>query len=214
MGAEIIETADLTTLAGQPRLIVLWMLYPQRNLDDKANKNQKGGYCSDIIHGDFGKFWEGPTRLSLVDTQRTKVVNTIEIQDGCDTCGDSFQIPLCVRTSESDPDGRPNLILRDLTGEGLKADFTLLMFEAFQLTSTAAFGYELRSDRVVQYPIENGADRPALWTDEIFAREPVRPGYWKFTWAPGHGDPATYVEEVSFDRTRRIFVQQNAQVQP
>jgi len=205
-GAEIIETADLA-LPGRPRIIVLWMLYPQRNLDDKANKNRNGGYCSDIIYGDFGKFWEGPTRLSLIDLQEMKLINTIEVHAGCDTCADSFQIPLCVRNSSSDPGGRPNLDLRDLTGEGLNTGFTLLMFQAFGLASTGAFGYEVRFDRLVQYPVETGSEKPTLWTLMVFAEEPLRPGHWHFTWAPGHGDPATYVEEVSFDRARRVFVQ-------
>jgi hypothetical protein len=189
-GAEIIETADLTAIARKPRTIVLWMLYPQRNLDDKANKNQEGGYCSDIIHGDFGKFWRGPTRLSLIDLREMKLINTIEVHEGCDTCDDSFRIPLCVRNSNSGRGGRPNLDLRDLTGEGLNADFTLLTFEAYGLASTGAFGYE------------------------VFAKGALRPGHWSFTSAPGHGDPATYVEEVSFDRVRRVFVQEIARIPP
>jgi hypothetical protein len=213
-GAEIIETADLTAIARKPRTIVLWMLYPQRNLDDKANKNQEGGYCSDIIHGDFGKFWRGPTRLSLIDLREMKLINTIEVHEGCDTCDDSFRIPLCVRNSNSGRGGRPNLDLRDLTGEGLNADFTLLTFEAYGLASTGAFGYEARFDRVVQYPVEIGADKPTLWTDMVFAKEALRPGHWSFTSAPGHGDPATYVEEVSFDRVRRVFVQEIARIPP
>ncbi len=86
-GAEIIETADLTAVAGKPRMIVLWMLSPQRHV----YKNQSGGDCSDIVHVDFGEYREGPTRLSLIDTQQARIVNTIHVHAGCDTCGARFR---------------------------------------------------------------------------------------------------------------------------
>ena len=62
------------------------MLRPSRNLDDKSNKNQAGGYCSDMASGDFGKFWKGPTRLSLIDSAEMKLINTIEIRASCLGC--------------------------------------------------------------------------------------------------------------------------------
>jgi len=153
-GAEIVEAVDLTSVSAKPRTIVLWMLYPQRFLDDRENRNQEGGYCSDISRGDFGKYREGPTRLSLIDTKQARVLNTIDLRAGCDSCGDSFQVPVCILSSRSGPAGKPNLDLKDLTGEGLKADFALTMFEAFDLVATGAFGYDPTSDRVVQYPVE------------------------------------------------------------
>lgn len=224
-GAEIIETADLTVVIAKPRILALWMLGPQRNLDDGLNKNRAGGYCSDIIDGDFGKFWKGPTRLSLVDSELMKLINTVEIREGCPGCQvgrDSFTIPLCVlnpysrvRNPVSDRAGKPNMNLRDLTGEGVKAEFALFIFEAFGIASTGVFGYEPKSDRVVQFAIEiQSSKKPliTLWTEQIFAREPVRPGYWNFTWEPGHGDPNTYSEEVSFDRRRLLFTQKTGRV--
>jgi hypothetical protein len=137
-GAEIIETRDLTAIIAKPRILVLWMLGPQRNLDDRLNKNREDGYCSDIVDGDFGKFWRGPTRLSLVDSGLVKLINTVEIREGCPGCQlglDSFTIPLCIlnpfsrgRNPMSDQAGKSNLDLRDLTGEGVNADFALYIF--------------------------------------------------------------------------------------
>jgi hypothetical protein len=227
VGAEIIEIADLNIVAGKPRIMTLWMLNPERNLDDRWNQNQAGGYCTDIVRGDFGKFWKGPTRLSLVDSGDARIVNTIEVRDDCGGCrapADSFTVPLCVLNRQSPlgkptPEllGRPNLDLRDLTGQRLNAEFALFTFEAFGLVSTGVFGYEPKFDRVVQYPVEIlGSKKPVtvLWTEEVFAREPVRPGYWKFTWEPGHGDPATHQEEVSFDRRRLLFRQKTRVSKP
>ena len=222
-GAEIIETANVSAIAGRPRLMMLWMLNPERDLND-LTRNQQGGECSDLHRGDFGKFWKGPTRLSLVDPEVPKIINTIEVRDdcgGCRTPADSFTIPLCVFSGYSpagkpapDAPGRPNLDLRDFTGQGLKAEFALFTFEAFALVSTGVFGYEREFDRVVQYPIEIQGQKTlrTLWTEEVFAREPVRPGYWRFTWAPGHGELATYRVEVSFDRKRRLFRQKTSLV--
>lgn len=188
-GAEIIETADLTDSVGKPRLMVLWMLKPRRNLDDKIYRNSEDGVCSDIIHGDFGKFREGPTRLSLVNSEEMRLINTIEIREGCPGCQerDTFTLPVCVLTPYShmnnplsDKVGKPNLNLRDLTGQGAKLQFALFIFEAYSIAGTGVFGYEPKSDRVMQYPSEiESSTKPVitLWTEEIFTREPLRPGY-------------------------------------
>jgi hypothetical protein len=201
-GAEIVETANLTTVVGKPRMVVLWMLRPQRY----SSKNRNGGDCSDIVTGDFGEYRKGPTRLSLIDAKQASIVNTIEIRAGCDQCEDSFEIPLCVLTSTSGNPGTSNLELKDLTGEGLRADFSLFIFEAYGLVSTGAFGYDPKSDMVVQYPIQIGRNQ-TLWTEQVFAQAPLRPGYWRFKWARGHGDDSTYLEEVRFSRVRREFIQ-------
>jgi hypothetical protein len=44
------------------------------------------------------------------------------------------------------------------------------------------------------------------WPDQVFARKPVRPGYWNFKWMPGHGSDDEIHEVVTFDRTRQRFV--------
>jgi len=222
-GAKIIETADLSSIAAKPRIIVLWMLNPKPSLTvgGKWTRNNEDGYCSDIVHGDFGMVWRGPTRLSLVDAGPIELLNTVEIHTGCAGCGsgrDRFIIPHCVlnpyprkKESPSDKHGKPNLDLRDYTGEGIRAEFALFIFEAFGITSTGVFGYDPKTDRVIQFPVEllRPAKKPltTMWTEQVFAREPIRPGYWKFTWRPGHGSGDVCDEEVSFDLARRIFVQ-------
>jgi hypothetical protein len=153
-GAEIIETADLSTIASKPRVMALWMLNPERHFDDRWDKNREGGYCSDILHGDFGKLWKGPTRLSLIDSEKMDLINTIEIREGCIACGqgrDTFTLPLCVLSSRfrlrddlSDLAGRPNMYLRDFIGSGLKTEFALFIFEAYGIADTGVFGYDQR----------------------------------------------------------------------
>lgn len=102
--------------------------------------------------------------------------------------------------------------LKDLTGEGLRVQFVLLVFAAFGIADTGALGYDPPSDHVVQYPIElQSPDGPTkgFWAEQVFAREPVRPGYWKFSWQPGHGAEGSICEYVTFDRARRLFVQKH-----
>jgi hypothetical protein len=214
--AKVIEVADLSSVAGMSRAFVLWMSNPKwSNFGD-----DKHGKCSDIVHGDFGYRWDGPTRLSLVDPVQMRLINTIEIRVhwfGYGPGEDKFTLPLCVldpypRTPDdsSDKIGKSNMALMDLTGDGMKAEFALFEFEAFGIADTSVFGYSQRSDRAVQYPVEvlGGSEKPRseLWVEQIFARKPIRPGYWNFTWEPGHGSSEIIHEEVSFDQTREMFV--------
>jgi hypothetical protein len=197
--------------------MVLWMLKPEHHLDNLADKNREGGYCSDIAGGDFGKYRRGPARLSLIDARQGRIINTTGIREGYGEGRDSLLLPVCVLNwyagagnQMSDGFGTPNMNLRDLTGEGLKTQFVLLVFAAFGIADTGVVGYDSLSDRVVQYPIElqspNGAIK-GFWAEQVFAREPVRPGYWKFSWQPGHGAEGSMCEDVKFDRVRRLFVQ-------
>ena len=79
------------------------------------------------------------------------------------------------------------------------------------MRKTAVFGYSSLSDRVVQYPVEvvlfKQKPKTESWVEQIFARKPIRPGYWKFTWEPGHGSDVRVYEEVSFDPSREVFVE-------
>src|SRR6185369_8686776 len=114
-------------------------------------------------HGDFGKHWEGATRLSLVDSRQSTLINTIEVKHNGE---DSLVIPLCL------PGGRHNLDLRDLTGRGFAADLVLSVFLAYNVADTAVFGYDPKSDRIKQFLIEidNGAQKRTVpWTEQVFA---------------------------------------------
>ena len=72
-------------------------------------------------------------------------------------------------------------------------------------------GYSAQSDKAVQYQAETieGNHRPVLstWVSEIFTMKPIRPGHWSFTWEEGHGDFFWNHVEVSFDRSRQVFVE-------
>jgi len=69
-GAKVIETADLISIVGRPRILVLWMEHPTKHSGGEE-------YCGTDVHGDY--FWEGPGRLSLGDSARQVLTNTVKI---------------------------------------------------------------------------------------------------------------------------------------
>jgi hypothetical protein len=135
---------------------------------------------------------------------------------------DSFRIPLIVSSTYyfvPHPDasglGLPEILhLRDFTGEGFLGQFALFIYDACGLATTSAFGFQRRSDRVVQYPIEGNGSGTKLWIEQVFATKPIRPGYWNFTWSPGHGVDDIIHEHVTFDRTKQVFIRKATVTQP
>jgi hypothetical protein len=211
-GAKIIETANPTTNVGKIRVFVLWMQQPK-----KVVRDPDVGYCGDDVYGDH---WFGPTRLSLVDVTDGRILNTIKIVGPAfiGDPADSFRLPYFVSNTyyyvprvNSKGEGKPQVLrLRDLTGDGVADEFVMFMYGACGIAETSVFGYDQRSDRALQYPVEvrsgNDAPETEFWVDQIFAKKPNRPGHWSFTWEPGHGSEDIIHEEVSFDPVRQVFV--------
>lgn len=211
-GARVIESADLSTVVGKPRALVLWMLHPKKIVRDPGP-----GYCGDSVYGDH---WLGPVRLSLLDTSTNGLLNTAKVI-GPSFFGDpkdSLRLPYVVGQSyyhvpsvNRAGEGKPEILhLRDLTRDEVAAEFVLFMYAACGIAETAVFGYDPATDRVVNYPIEiqTAGERPKrqVWIEQVFSVKPLRPGYWKFTWKPSHGTDHSIHEDVSFDPVRKVFV--------
>jgi len=68
--------------------------------------------------------------------------------------------------------GVPRVLqLRESTGDGMAG--------SLPFSSTMHVGSRLASRKHQQY-----------WVMQVFARAPVRPGYWQFKWEPRHGSEA------------------------
>jgi hypothetical protein len=212
-GAAAVETARLNLKSGQPRVLVLWMSSRTR-----VARAGEFSYCGDYVYGDH---WSGPARLSLVDSRKKSLINTIEINSdrhAPDNSGGIFRIPYFVSSvyyrvprRNRKKEGVPRILhLRDMTGEGQRAQFVLFDYLACGIANTSVFGYSLKADRAVQFEVETFAKRhrPELtaWVPQVFLAKPVRPGAWRFTWEAGHGDMFFNHEDVSFDRERQLFV--------
>ena len=175
--------------------------------------------------GDFlyGDHWLGPTFLSLVDPSDARLINTIRIRQNYESPEDEdFSVPFFtfngfyyVPHPDKDGKGKPVLLhLRDFTGEGVAGQFALFDHVASGIAAGSVQGYSAKSDTAMQYPIEVIQDKfnPVVrtWATQVFDTKSSRPGYWKFTWEPGHGSDKWIDEEVRFDRARQVFVEKEA----
>lgn len=188
-GARVLETQPLELGGAKKRALVLWMLRPTRHPRDESETYT----CPEETRGSF---YQGPARLSLVDTNAGRVVNTLRIIHDSADADDTFDIPYRIHAGsyyhvEGSPEGRegrPTIMrLRDLNGDGRPFEFALFDAWACMGLETALFGYSERQDRVIQYPVHlevtGGGKKTAQvqrWVDYLFSREPVGPGRWQY----------------------------------
>src|SRR5664279_4927175 len=86
-GAIIIETQPLTP----QRSLILWMVRPTKNPRDTPDDPYT---CPEYTRGSYSS---GPTRVSLVDLQTHKVINTVKISSESGDGADEFDIPYSIR---------------------------------------------------------------------------------------------------------------------
>ena len=191
-GAFVVEERRLELKGGKARALVLWMVRPKKNPFEGGDDDIYS--CPDETRGSY---YSGPTRVSLVDTAARRVVNTVRVTQEYDGVEDEFDLPYSIRRGsryyhvEGVPEGkagRPEIMrLRDYNGDGEALEFALFDAEACMGLQTSLFGYSLKRDRVIQYPLrveetDGRAKGVRLrhWMDYLFAKEPVAPGRWKY----------------------------------
>ena len=160
--ARVIETSVLSSIKARRRALVLWMINPKQN---PLGYGPDEYTCPDATRGNY---FEGPTRVSLLDTATGKIINTIKIAP--DAEADTFDIPYRIRDGYysvpnlmPNKEGRPHImLLKDYNGDGRKLEFAFFNAEACMGLGTTLIGYSTVRDRVWQYPIvlvENEGDR-------------------------------------------------------
>lgn len=175
------------------RALVLWMQKPRY-----ANIPREYHAASEFL---YNPWWIGPAYLSLLDITTNRIVQSIDLPK---------DLPIPAAGYYSYPGSkqrRPVLEMRDLTGEGVKGQFSLLEYLNSSTNVTRAYGYSPTQDRLVQYKILDGG-KPQLSIPVIFQQPQASPGLWKFIHSGDHGDDAIYDEHVTFDRTRQLFVRE------
>lgn len=183
-GAVVIETKTIAPQWRANRAIILWMLKPKKN---PLGYGPLEYTCPDETRGSY---YSGPTRVSLVDLQTRKIINTVKINESPDD--DSFDIPYKIRASyyavpgvRTGREGKPSMIaFKDYNGDGKALEFAFFDAEACMGLQTTLLGYSLRQDRLIQYPIalSTGRGRRAVsyWVDYLFSKKPTAPRYWKY----------------------------------
>jgi len=186
-GARVIETQPLREQGFPNRSLLLWMLKPESQPRGASDTLYT---CPDETRGSF---FRGPTRVSLLDLDRRKIINTIKVRfDGADTfdlpfkihAGSYYHVPGVPKGKE----GKPKLMwLRDYNGDGQALEFALFDAEACMGLATTLIGYSQRQDKVIQYSIHlripgqgKGTRSISHWGDYLFSLKPCAPGYWKY----------------------------------
>ena len=185
-GAKLIETQIITSTPHANRALILWMINPKRN-----PRNATEPYtCPDETRGSY---YSGPTRVSLVDTDTKKIINTLSVKEEDE---DSFDIPYLIhesgyyskRANPKAKESKPFLItLNDYNGDGKAAEFALFDAVACMGLQTALFGYSESKDQVIQYEthlkVSDGkktSTQVLRWVDYLFGQKAVKPGFWQY----------------------------------
>ena len=182
-GALVIETQPVTP----KRSLILWMVRPTKHPRETPDDPYT---CPEYTRGSY---YSGATRVSLVDPQTHKVINTIEVSQEAD----EFDIPYSIRSDfyyhvegvPKETEGKPTIMwLKDYNGDGKAWEFALFDAQACMGLATTLIGYSERQDRVIQYQThlvvaDSKRKRSATtqsWTDYLFAKKPMSPGSWKY----------------------------------
>jgi len=191
-GAQMIEMQPLKSTQHPHRALLLWMAKPVKVPRDTPDDPYT---CPEFTRGHY---YQGPTRVSLVDTQSQKILNTIKIlrtyAEGEDP--DTFDIPYLIMNgfyydvpgAPKEKEGKPAVMhLKDYNGDGKAWEFALFDALACMGLQTTLIGYSEAKDQVIQYPVElttvkgkQSSARSTLWVDYLFSKKPEKPGFWKY----------------------------------
>jgi hypothetical protein len=188
-GGQVIEVQPIQSIKHPHRALLLWMLNPLKVPRDTPDDPYT---CPEYTRGSH---YQGPTRVSLVDPQTKKIINTIKIQDPLEG-QDTFDIPYRIESGlyyrvpgvPKGKEGKPTIMwLKDYNGDGHAWEFALFDAVACMGLPTTLIGYSEAQDRVIQYPVDltvirgkQKSTRNALWVDYLFSKHPGRPGFWKY----------------------------------
>jgi hypothetical protein len=213
-GAVVVETRALELGGAKKRALVLWMLRPK-----KFPRDEREIYtCPEETRGSY---YQGPARVSLVDTGTRRVVNTVVITDEHMEGQDTFDLPYRIHAGSyyhvpgaaEGVEGRPEIMwLRDYNGDGEALEFALFDAVACMPVETTLVGYSRARDKVIQYPIsveyEEGGKRSSevrFWMDYLFTKKPESPGLWKYD-VDYRGRGGTLDKhEIRYDAAREVF---------
>ena len=173
--AVILEKANVTP----SRQLVLWMPNPTENPRDAEEIYT----CPEETRGHY---YSGVAKVSLIDVQTKKTINTIEI----DTNGEnSLDLPYLIKRGyykvlkvDKNKEGKPVLMnLKDYNADRKPYEFALFNALACMGLDTTLIGYSQKQDKVIQYGIElkiNDKTSNGFWADYLFGHKPNKHGFW------------------------------------
>lgn len=185
--ALILETQRIPTVAKRNRLLVLWMVNPQKHQNEASPDDIYT--CPDYTRGSY---YSGPTRVSLINTATNKVINTVGVMDD-----ENIDLPYAIRkgyyyhvaaVTKTGVEAKPTIMwLRDYNGDGGALEFALFDAQACMGLDTTLIGYSKHRDRVIQYAVhlrtvdgKASSAETVFWVDYLFSKKAQRPGTWKY----------------------------------
>ncbi len=153
-GLRLLKSSRSSQSSTRHRALVLWMQSPLKVPRDNPDDPYT---CPEYTRGSH---YSGPTRVSLVDPQTKKIINTIKILNFEDD--DTFDIPYRIESGlyyhvagvPKGKEGKPTIMwLKDYNGDGHAWEFALFDAVACMGLPTTLIGYSEAQDRVIQYPV-------------------------------------------------------------
>ena len=166
-GALIVET-NVLTQASKPRALVAWMIDPERD----SIISEEAYTCPDYSRGSH---YRGPLRISLLDLEALKIINTLVVISGWNK--DRFDLPYRIRGYyweryhnpelltgdekgkkpyvDGEWDEPPLMWLKDYNGDGKLLEFGLFDQIACMGIYTCCIGYSENNDKVIFYKVDD-----------------------------------------------------------
>lgn len=171
----ILEKANVTPT----RQLILWMPNPTKNPRDAEEIYT----CPEETRGHY---YSGIAKVSLIDVNTKKTINTIEIDANGEN---SLDLPYLIKRGyytvpkiDENKEGKPVLMnLKDYNADGKAYEFAIFNALACMGLDTTLIGYSQKQDKVIQYPIElktNDKTSEGFWADYLFGHKPNKKGAW------------------------------------
>lgn len=173
--AVILEKANVTPT----RQLILWMPNPTKNPRDAEEIYT----CPEETRGHY---YSGAAKVSLIDVNTKKTINTIEIDANGEN---SLDLPYLIKRGyysipkiDKNKEGKPVLMnLKDYNADGKPYEFAIFNALACMGLDTTLIGYSQKQDKVIQYPIElktHDKTSNSFWADYLFGHKPNKKGVW------------------------------------
>jgi hypothetical protein len=188
-GGQVIEIQPIQSSQHPHRALLLWIQSPLKVPRDTPGDPYT---CPEYTRGSY---YQGPTRVSLVDAQTKKIINTLKILNPVED-QDTFDIPYRIESGlyyhvagvPKGKEGTPTIMwLKDCNGDGHAWEFALFDAIACMGLPTTLIGYSESQDRVIQYSVDltvasgnQESTRTTCWVDYLFSKRPEKPGFWKY----------------------------------
>lgn len=208
---QIIEEEFITNVNN--RKIVLWMIAPE-----KYPKTDDVYTCPETTRGSY---YKGQTRVSLIDLDRMKIINTLEITSPYSDL-DKFDVPYrvkddagpyFVKENPKGEEGTPKIIkLRDYNQDEKELEFALFDSPACISPLMTIIGYSEKQDKIIQYDFniqEKKEDKITSksdeWISKIFLNESDISGYWEAESNTCGRGGAIEKSKIIYNREKEVF---------